>query len=36
MTITSALKVETTDAETVEHITHGGREETAFKLRCFW
>jgi hypothetical protein len=29
-------RFETTDAETVEHITHGGREETAFKLRCFW
>jgi hypothetical protein len=29
-------RFETTDAETVEHITHGGREETTFKLRCFW
>jgi hypothetical protein len=29
-------RFETMDAETVEHITHGGREETAFKMSCFW
>ena len=29
-------RFETTDAETVEYITHGGREEPAYKLRCFW